>query len=56
MASGLNNIVFAGAGITAKRHCVRLIDPWREHVERIQREGMRLGGTEGGRRIPVEAL
>ncbi|MCC6532606.1 MAG: 2-dehydropantoate 2-reductase [Burkholderiales bacterium] len=47
---------YVGAGIANAGHDVTLIDPWPEHIERIKREGMLLGGTEGERRVRVAAL
>ena len=47
---------YVGAGMASCGHDVTLIDPWPAHVDRIKREGMHLGGTQGDRRIPVAAL
>jgi len=47
---------YVGGGLAAAGHDVTLIDPWPEHVDRIRRDGLRLGGTQGERVVPVEAL
>ncbi len=65
MSPSQKRIVFVGAGavggyvgasLASKGHDVTLIDPWAEHVDAIRREGMRLSGSEGDRRIGVHAL
>jgi 2-dehydropantoate 2-reductase len=58
-------IVFIGAGamgsyiggrIAQAGHDVTLVDGWREHIEAIRRDGMRLGGTEGESLVRLPAL
>jgi len=47
---------YVGAAMAAAGHDVTLIDPWPEHVDRIRRDGMQLGGTQGERVVRVNAL
>jgi 2-dehydropantoate 2-reductase len=47
---------YVGAGMAAAGHDVTLIDPWPEHIERIKRDGMQLGGSQGERVVRIEAL
>ena len=47
---------YVGASLFAKGRDVTLIDPWPEHVDAIRRNGMRLSGSEGDRRIAIPAL
>lgn len=47
---------YVGASLAAKGHDVTLVDPWPAHVEAVRKDGMRLSGSEGDRRIRVPAL
>lgn len=58
-------IVFMGAGamgsyiggrIAQAGHDVTLVDGWREHIEAIRRDGLRLRDTEGESSVRVRAL
>ena len=59
------HIVFVGAGAVggyvgghlARAGCdVTLIDPWPEHIDCIQRDGLHLEGTQGDHRVRIAAL
>ncbi len=65
MAQPDKRIVFVGAGavggyvgghLARAGHDVTLIDPWPEHVDRIKRVGLHLGGTQGEHQVRVKAL
>ena len=59
------HIVFVGAGavggyvgahLARAGEDVALVDPWPEHVEAIQRDGMHLGGSQGEHVVRVKAM
>ena len=59
------HIVFVGAGAVGGyvgAHLARagediaLVDPWPEHVNTINRDGMRLGGSQGDHVVRVKAM
>ena len=59
------HIVFVGAGavggyvgahLARAGEDVALVDPWPEHVNAINREGMRLGGSQGEHVVRVKAM
>jgi 2-dehydropantoate 2-reductase len=65
MSANKEHIVFVGAGavggyvgghLARAGHSVTLVDPWWQHVERIKREGMHLGGTQGEYHVRITAL
>jgi 2-dehydropantoate 2-reductase len=47
---------YIGGRIAQAGHDVTLVDPWKEHIERIKREGVQLSGTEGESSTRVRAL
>ena len=47
---------YVGGHLARAGHDVTLIDPWPEHVDRIKRAGLHLGGTQGEHDVPVKAL
>ena len=47
---------YVGGRLAQQGHHVILIDPWREHVEAINRNGLHLEGTEGEATVRVTAL
>jgi 2-dehydropantoate 2-reductase len=53
-AGAIGSIV--GGLLTRAGRDVTLVDPWPEHVEAMRRSGLRLSGTCGDHRIPVNAL
>ncbi len=65
MSANKEHIVFVGAGavggyvgghLARAGHDVTFVDPWWQHVERMKREGLHLGGTQGEFQVPVTAL
>ncbi|MFT8247140.1 ketopantoate reductase family protein [Roseomonas sp. BN140053] len=46
----------AGSHMARAGHDVVLVDRWVEHVEAMNRDGMRIDGVRGDMRIPVRAL
>jgi 2-dehydropantoate 2-reductase len=59
------HIVFVGAGavggyvgahLARAGEDVALVDPWSEHVDAINRDGMRLGGSQGEHVVRVKAM
>ena len=47
---------YVGGHLARAGHDVTLIDPWPEHVDRIKRAGLHLGGTQGEHQVAVKAL
>ena len=44
-----------GGRLAEGGHEVTLVDIWAEHVDRINREGLRLDGLGGDRRLKIKA-
>jgi 2-dehydropantoate 2-reductase len=47
---------YVGAHLARAGEDVALVDPWSEHVDTINRDGMRLGGSQGEHVVRVKAM
>ena len=47
---------YVGAHLARAGEDITLVDPWTEHVNTINRDGMRLGGSQGDHVVRVKAL
>jgi 2-dehydropantoate 2-reductase len=47
---------YVGAHLTRAGEDISLVDPWPEHVDAINRDGMHLGGSQGDHVVRVRAL
>ncbi|HEV7820093.1 MAG TPA: 2-dehydropantoate 2-reductase, partial [Burkholderiales bacterium] len=47
---------YTGGHMARAGHHVTLIDPWAAHIAAINRDGLRLGGTQGEHTVRIEAL